>query len=136
MYYCAAAGLTKGLHPPHMADFTAKESAEPRKRPPLRKQIISEPARPRSEGGTASGACMRAHEVSQPLESEKAAITSSGHASEARGGEASGEAPELGTTLHIMKSGTKAVRSSVRLSSRRDERTAPGRLRPSVSPAL
>ena len=91
--------MTKGLHPPHMADFTTKESAEPStKRPPLRMQIISEPARPRSEGGTASGACMRAQEVSQPLESEKAAITSSGHASEARGGEASGEAPELETT--------------------------------------
>ena len=124
------------MHPPHMADLTANESAEPTKRPPLRKQIISEPARPRSEGGTASGACMSAHEVSQPLESEKAAITSRGHTSEARGGEAGGEAPELGTTLHIMKSGTKTVRSSVRPSSQRGERTAPGRLRPSVSPAL
>lgn len=129
------------MHPPHMVDLTANESAEPTKRPPLRKQIISEPARPRSEGGTASGACMRAHVVSQPLESEKTAITSRGHASEARGGEAGGEslggeAPELGTTLHIMKSGTKAVRSSVRPSSQRGERTAPGRLRPSVSPAL
>ena len=124
------------MHPPHMVDLTAKESAEPTKRPALRKQIISEPARPRSEGGTASGACMRAHEVSQPLESEKAAITSSGHASEARGTEARGDAPELGMTLHIMNSGMKAVRSSVRPSSRRDVRTAPGRLRPSVSPAL
>ena len=128
--------MTKGLHPPHMVDLTTKESAEPTKRPPLRKQIIREPARPRSEGGTASGAFMRAQEVSQPLESEKAAITSSGHASEARGGEPRGETPELGTTLHIIKSGTKAVRSSVKPSSRRDERTAPGRLRPSVSPAL
>ena len=32
--YCAAVGSTKGLHPPHMADLTAKESAEPTKRPP------------------------------------------------------------------------------------------------------
>ena len=47
------------MHPPHMADLTANESAEPTKRPPLRKQIISEPARPRSEGGTASGAADR-----------------------------------------------------------------------------
>eukprot|EP00964_Phaeocystis_antarctica_P123611 scaffold87295_cov61-Phaeocystis_antarctica.AAC.2 len=41
-----------------------------------------------------------------------------------------------GTTLHIMKRGTKAVRRSVRPSSWRDERTAPGRLRPSASPAV
>ena len=44
----------------------------------LSEQIISELARPRSEGGTASGACMSAHEVSQPLESEKMAMMSSG----------------------------------------------------------
>ena len=79
---------------------------------------------------------MRAQEVSQPLDTEKAAIRRSGHASAASGGAAKGEAPELGTTLHIMKRGTKPTRSNVRPSIRRGERTAPGRLRPSVSPAL
>ena len=48
------------MHPPHMADLTANESAEPTKRPPLRKQIISEPARPRS---TAAVAGPNAHRV-------------------------------------------------------------------------
>ena len=48
------------MHPPHMADLTANESAEPTKRPPLRKQIISEPARPRS---TAAVAGPNAHRI-------------------------------------------------------------------------
>ena len=62
--------------------------------PPLAAQTMSELARARSEGSTSYGAYMSAHEESQPLESAKTAMMSSGHASVARGANEKREPPE------------------------------------------